>query len=371
MSDFDVKKLLRDVFQPDEREVVTVMTDLPHGNIEDNEVWKRRREEMTPEWHNGFVKLANEIGFKLNPIVKYNATGSNGAALPEIAQMGGEEVNIEDLIKESTIIVSFAQFSATAPLYAGIQKYPKLRVASMPHSLIEMEETGLAVDFKELQKLAAKLGELLQPAIGGEVIFSTGHKCYFDLRYRNITIDNALLPPVDKAPKGIRLSRMANLPAGEAFKPCYEGEREGEPSKTRGELATYKNGEIFVVKVEENMIVDVVGDGPEAAKMKEFFFGDYGRQNIAEFGLGCNDKAIMRDNPLEDEKAGFHWAYGMSAHFVGSQGAWGADKFEKAENVVHMDRYYPKGAPVTVNTIELFFEDGSSKVIWEGDWYTV
>lgn len=369
MSSFDVKKLLTDVFQPDENEVVTFMTDLPHGEIKDNRDWKRRREEMVPKWYNGFLELSKEIGFKINPVVTYYATGSSGAALPEIAEMGGEEVSIDETIKESTIIVCMNEFSATAPLYAGIKKNPRLRVASMPHSILEMEESALAVDFKGLKEICSRLGRVLTPAVGGEVVFSTGHKCYFDLRYREVTLDNGLLPPVNMGQESGKSGRMANLPAGEVFQPCYEGEKEGEPSKTCGELAAYKDGEIFVVKVENNRIVDVTGDTPKAAEMKKYFFEEPGRLNVAEFGLGCNDKAIMRNNMLEDEKAGFHWAYGMSAHFI--SGTWGADRFSKPGNVIHKDFYYPKGAPVTLKSIELIYEDGSRKNIWDGNWYTI
>ena len=74
----------------------------------------------------------------------------------------------------------------------------------------------------------------------------------------------------------------------------------------------------MLYKVRENKIVEVVGDGPQAAKQREYFGVDPARCNICELGLGTNDKAVVTGNILEDEKAsGFHWAYGQSDHIGG------------------------------------------------------
>ena len=70
---------------------------------------------------------------------------------------------------------------------------------------------------------------------------------------------------------------------------------------------------------------------------------------IAELGLGCNPKAIVTGNVLEDEKvAGLHIAFGMSTHLGG-----------KVKSDVHQDICYPKGSPIEATTLTLKDKDGS------------
>jgi len=51
--------------------------------------------------------------------------------------------------------------------------------------------------------------------------------------------------------------------------------------------------------------------------MRIFFAENDTRRNIAELGIGCNPKAVITGNILEDEKVGLHIAYGMSSHLGG------------------------------------------------------
>ena len=53
----------------------------------------------------------------------------------------------------------------------------------------------------------------------------------------------------------------------------------------------------------------------------------------------------MTGNVLEDEKAGFHWAYGRSDHLGGTVGV---DKFASLDTVVHNDIVYARGNPIMV-----------------------
>jgi len=63
---------------------------------------------------------------------------------------------------------------------------------------------------------------------------------------------------------------------------------------------------------------------------------------------------------LEDEKAGFHWAYGRSDHLGGKTGV---DAFLNPDNVVHTDIVYAKGCPIIASKVEMILDDGSTQVV--------
>ena len=80
--------------------------------------------------------------------------------------------------------------------------------------------------------------------------------------------------------------------------------------------------------------------------------------------IGCNDKAVVTGNVLEDEKAGFHWAYGRS-EFLG--GTVDPKEFSAPDKVLHLDIVYAKGNPIVCERLDFIFSDGSRKAaILEG-----
>ncbi len=350
---FDLRKFFGDIFRPAKGEVVTVMYDLPHGDIADNDNWKERR-QMAEEWREKLAGWASDWGVTVNPPVTYQATGGNNADLPETGMMDGNQVNLADTINSSTIVLAMPQFSATAPLYGYAKKSDKLRVGSMPGVAKFMEESGLSADYAAIAEKAKILGEVFNKAIGAEVQFSTGHTCYFDLPAdHHAHLDDGILHPNKAGTDGA----LANLPSGEVY--CVPNEN--PDSKTAGELPVKLGDEIAVFTVKNNRIVDVKGEGKETAEMREQFKADPAWQNIAEFAVGLNDKAKVTGIILEDEKAGFHWAYGRSDHFGGKVGV----KDFVSGKVVHTDVVYAKGCPVVCSKCEMIFPDGSRKTVVE------
>lgn len=359
---FDLEKLLIDVFAPQSGEKVLVMSDLPHGEWTDNEKWADRR-EMAMEWHSALQRLGSKLGFSVHPLLTYPATGAHSAPLPQEGEMEGQHLRFEDVLSDTNIVVALTEYSATAPLIEFSQKLPNLRAASMPGVMKSMEQTALAADYSEVARrshiLAAKLGQ----AVGARVEFSTGHRMYFDLRYREAEVDDGQLH-ADK--KGIRL---INLPSGEACIAPYEGELESQPSQTEGMIPAIYDDELVLFKVQENRIVEVIGDGPQAAQKRDYFAVDQARRNIAELGLGCNDKAVISGSVLEDEKVpGLHWAYGRSDHIGGTVGV--AD-FSDPGHVVHDDIVYPEGGRVEIASLLLEYEDGTSEEIIRDSQYAI
>jgi hypothetical protein len=361
-NSFDLEKLIIDVFAPQAGEKVLVMTDLPHDEIKDNDSWTKRC-QMADEWHAGFQRLGAKQGFTVFPLLTYLATGANNADLPESGELGGQKVSFEEVLSGTNIVAALTEYSATAPLIGFTQVFPALRCASMPKVTRSMEQTALAADYSEVARKAHVLADKLDRSDGARVEFSTGHKLYFDLRHRQADADDGQLH-ADK--KGIRL---INLPSGEACIAPYEGEVEGQPSRTQGTIPVMDDDELVLFEVRENRIEEVVGDGPESTKRRDYFSVDAARRNLAELGLGCNDKAVISGIVLEDEKVlGMHWAYGRSDHIGG---VTGVAQFSDPSHVVHQDIVYAKGGPVEIDSLVLEYEDGTSEEIIKNAEYTV
>jgi plasmid stabilization system protein ParE len=360
---FDLEKLIVDVLAPERGERVLVMSDLPHGDIADHESWAARR-QMAQEWRDVFERLGEKVGFHVLPLLTYPATGGNNADLPEQGEMGGELVRLADVMADANIVVALTQYSASAPLLANyIKDSTERRAASMPKAARGMEETALAADYREVARKAHVLAQRLDRAKGARATFSTGHQLYFDLRFRKAGADDGML---HRDKQGMRL---INLPSGEAFKVPYEGEIEGEPSETEGEIPVVIEGEPVVYEVRQNRIVEVIGEGPAAEAERAFFAVDPARCNIAELGLGTNEKAVIRGIVVEDEKVpGLHWACGRSEHIGG---VTGVSSFCDPRNVVHKDTVYAQDAPIGVRSLLLLYEDGTEEEIIRDNTYTM
>jgi len=335
---FDLKRLLENVFDPQPGEVVVVACDMPAVEAQDTPLWRDRR-DMAREWREAFAVLGKNRGFDTRPLFTYRATGSNGAELPAEGAMAGKAVPTDEVLLGSTLAAFLTEFSATAPLDGFCKRKEDFRAASMPGLERRMEKSALSADYREVARRCHMLEEILRGAELLEVSFSTGDRCEFDLRYRKSEVDDGFLPRFKPG------DRIINLPSGETFIVPYEGERAGTPSKTCGVLPVRERDELVRLEVSGNRIMNVKGDGTGAEQLREFFAADSARANIAEVAFGCNEKAIVTGNVLEDEKAGFHWAYGRSDHLGGTVGV---KAFARPENVVHQDVVYAKGNPIQI-----------------------
>src|SRR5439155_3276900 len=134
-----------------------------------------------------------------------------------------------------------------------------------------------------------------------------------------------------------------------------------DPSLTNGVLPLPYENEIVRLRVNRNRVEEVLGDTAPSRKLRDFLFADSARRNIAELGLGCNPKARVWGNVLEDEKAGPHIALGRSEHLGGIVGP---SAFRDPRNVWHEDFVYARGCPVQINRITLVNDKGNSEVLF-------
>jgi len=357
---FDVTELFVSVFSPQKGERVLLVTDLPHGTITDNSEWSTRR-RMALEWQRALFQASKKLGIRVEALSYYKATGQPNGPLPENIRREGRTYPLIEQLEATDIILALTEYSATAPLTALARESGHLRGASMPGVSKRMEQTALAADYKVVAHKAHVLAERLGQAETAIIEFSTGHTLYVDLRYRHPKQDSGHCPPGADPP-------IINLPSGEAYIAPYEGERPDEPSRTRGTIPVSQRGELILLEVEGNRIARTIGDGPQAALLRAFFDVDSARRNIAELGLGCNDKAVVTGNVLEDEKAGLHWAYGRSEHLGG---VTGPDAFSHPSHVAHEDVVYAADSPIGVKSLRLEFPEGSSDEIMRDSRYTI
>lgn len=362
---FDLRRFLIDVFAPEPGERVAVLVDLPTASVPDTPQWKERR-RMAEEWRAGLQSLGAETGFEVLPLVAYPAVGTHGGDFPPEADVAGRKVSTASILEDLSLALVLSEFSATAALVDVCRRRPDARLfraASMPGVEKRMERTSLAADYAQVARRCAKLKEVLGPAVIAEVEFSTGHRCVFDLRHRECETDDGYLHR-DKTGE----IAVINLPSGETFQVPYEGEKPGDPSRTAGEIPVSEDGETVVFRVKRNRVVEVAGDGEVAARYGAYFEEDPARANIAELAFGCNDRAEVTGNVLEDEKAGFHWAYGRSDHLGG---VIGLDDFKSPDTVVHQDIVYARGNPITIVRADLVAVDGRRTTVIRDGAYTL
>jgi leucyl aminopeptidase (aminopeptidase T) len=354
----NLRKLFIDVFDPQPGETAAVFVDLPHGELKDNRAWTDRR-AMAERWHAALQEFGAERGFDVLPLVTFQATGMNNGQLPANGMLAGAPVVLEEVGARTTLLLAMTEFSATAPLIGWAKRFPQLRAASMPRVAPKMESTALAADYAQVARSCESLRERLAKSQTADIEFSNGDQFVLDFRFRVADVDDGYLHP-DLPPP-----RLINLPSGEAFIVPYEGER-NSPSLTSGILPLPYENEIVRLRVNRNRVEEVLGNTTASRKMRDFLFADPGRRNIAELGLGCNPKARVWGNVLEDEKAGPHIALGRSEHLGG---VTGPDAFNDPRHVWHEDFVYARESPIQIRKLELVDAAGHRELLFENGSY--
>lgn len=355
---FNLEKLIVDVLNPLKGDTVTIICDIPHSDIQDNQKWIERR-QMAVEWREAFVLLSKKIGFKVLPLIEFPASGAHSKA---VSLKIGAPLSIQESFGQSTIALAMTEFSISPLLMNYSVSRDDFRSVSMPISEKRMESSALSADHTEIYRRCIEIEKLMQNIIGAEVEFSTGHKCFFDLRYREVRKDAGRLHKKD-----IKEFPMINLPTGEVYQAPYEGEKDS-PSKTSGFIPAFLYNESVLLEVKENKIIKINDFETGSDYCNSIFEKDPARRNIAEFAIGCNTWAEVSGNILEDEKAGFHWAFGRSEHIGGTVGP---ENFISSETVMHLDVVYAKDSKYQINHLEFIYGDGSKKTIVENQEYLI
>jgi leucyl aminopeptidase (aminopeptidase T) len=325
-------KMINDVFAPKSGEKVLIFYDTPHDNIKDNDKWKESR-QMAKRWYETFKEMGDSQGFIVD-ISKYNSPGLHNTQLPN---------SIIDKIKKYNLVIVFMEYSISSTLIEICHADNSITRGAGLHPEKRMEEGVFKANYPEVKKYAISIKNKLTNAIGAEIVFSTDDYLFIDLRNRNGYSDEG---------DCTKTGQYINFPSGEGFIAPYEAStdenKEFGKSKTEGIWPVSYYGELLKYRVKNNRIDSIIGKGPMADEARKFYAENISRRNIAELGIGCNPKAIVTGNVLEDEKVGLHIAYGTSTHFGG-----------KVQSDTHFDIVYAKGCPVEGKSLKLVYEDGS------------
>jgi aminopeptidase len=181
------------------------------------------------------------------------------------------------------------------------------RGATMPGVTTDMLARVMAVDFVALRARSAAVARALSDAEEAHLTCPLGSDLRLDLRGRDgISDDGDLSAP----------GAFGNLPCGEGF----IAPAGGEGTVVASSLAAIGLAdEPARLTVRDGRLADATG--PEGERLLEALraHGDAG-VNLAELGVGTNDRATLTGNVLEDEKilGTVHVAFGASAGIGGT-----------------------------------------------------
>jgi leucyl aminopeptidase (aminopeptidase T) len=180
------------------------------------------------------------------------------------------------------------------------------RGATMPGVTADLLARLMSADFDAMSARCHAVADLLSAADEARLTCPRGSDMRFDLRGRQAIPDDGNL--------GAR-GAFGNLPCGEGFVSPAGGEGTIAASSLPAGLAA----DPVLLTVENGRLAGAQGDGGRAFLAHLDAHGPLGR-NLAELGVGTNDRATLTGNTLEDEKilGTAHVAFGASAGIGGT-----------------------------------------------------
>jgi leucyl aminopeptidase (aminopeptidase T) len=241
-----------------------------------------------------------------------------GGAEPLLAMMPTRKVSgeeppgaIAELMKSCDVLVLATKYSLSHTNARRAATRGGVRAASMPGITAEIMARTMSADYREI---AARTDELIRRLEGAEKLYMTtpgGTDITLNVLCKEFDGDTGILTEPGS---------FGNLPAGEA---CAGLALEGTTGTavfdgSFADVGALKNA--IKVEFEKGLAIKIEG-GAEAAKLESTLDGaGPAARQIAEIGIGTNDKARVTGVVLEDEKAmgTIHLALGNDLGFGGT-----------------------------------------------------
>ena len=207
------------------------------------------------------------------------------------------------------VVIALANNSTSHTRFRALVNAAGGRFASLPHFDPDMFLTSMRVDWLALAERTKNLAAEINRAVEIEVTTHNGTRMRIGKAGRTAEGDDGLLTEPGS---------FGNLPAGEVYLAPLEGTCEGvmvlEYAPTR------KLTSPLELVVKGGIVVEIRGDEPHRHKLEQKFAESAKNRNIAELGIGTNDRASRPDNILEAEKilGTIHIALGDNSGFGGA-----------------------------------------------------
>ncbi len=226
-----------------------------------------------------------------------------------------KELNFaKELIKEHknqavNAVIALSNFSTSHTNFRDLlTKCCGTRYASMPLFDPSMLLGAMNADWREVKKRSLEIKKLLDKVGKIKIENPNGTNIIFEKGNRKIHVDAGLLT---------RKGSFGNLPAGEVFLAPLENTAEGKLVIEWAPTRKLKSPLILIVK--SGKVVSIEGTEPYKEELENKLNEREKNRNIAELGIGTNDKASKPDNILESEKilGTIHIALGDNSSFGG------------------------------------------------------
>jgi len=233
-------------------------------------------------------------------LLSKSADSSDLAAAKNVVLEHGSDV--------ARVVIAMANNSTSHTRFRSLACLAGARFASLPHFDPAMFFTSMAVDWQALAARTASLAAAVNSAVSVELTTPEGTSLSFSIEGRRAEGDDGLLTSPGS---------FGNLPAGEVYLAPLEGTAEGV--MVIGYAPTRKLAAPLTLTIGGGEVVAVAGDDPHRAWLEKKFAENGKNRNIAELGIGTNDRATRPDNVLEAEKilGTVHIAFGDNSGFGG------------------------------------------------------
>lgn len=253
-------------------------------------------------------------------------------------QVNGEEppLAVAEAMKQAAVVVAATSKSLSHTKARREANQRATRVASLPGITGEMLARTMTADYQKIANLSQKIADILSKGKEAHITTPAGTDLTMSLLGRTAEPDTGMLQ---------QQGSFGNLPAGEAYIAPLEGTTNGllVIDGSMAGVGHLQGGKAIRITVENGYATSIEGC-PEAQKLDELL-RPLGKEayNIAELGVGTNDKAIITGKVLEDEKVlgTVHVALGNSISFGG-----------KVDVPIHLDGILLKPT-LTVDGIEI------------------